>query len=70
MMSNQLIVITAMLASLLVITNLIWFVNYKRLNEEWLKTFLEKESELSVTRNNLMRVEIEKRGFRVTERSE
>jgi hypothetical protein len=53
----------AMLVSLLIVTNLIWFVHYKRLNEDWLKLFLQKESELSATRNNLMRAEIENRGF-------
>lgn len=62
-MSNQVVIAIAMLVSLLIVTNLIWFVHYKRLNEEWLKTFLQKESELSATRNNLMRAEIENRGF-------
>lgn len=57
------VIAIAMLASLLTVTNLIWFVHYKRLNEEWLKLFLQKESELSATRNNLMRAEIENRGF-------
>lgn len=61
--SNQVVIAIAMLVSLLIVTNLIWFVHYKRLNEEWLKIFLQKESELSATRNNLMRAEIENRGF-------